>query len=41
VVQPFCDQSPRPEYIATREQVEPIEAQNCDPESYRGELQAV
>ncbi|HUW00032.1 MAG TPA: ectoine hydroxylase [Gallionella sp.] len=40
VVQPFCDQSPRPEYIATREHVEIIKPQRSDPESYRGELQS-
>lgn len=41
VVQPFCDQSPRPEYIATREHVETIKPQRPDLENYRGELQAV
>jgi hypothetical protein len=41
VVPPFCDQPPRPEYIATREHVEIIKPQRADLESYRGELQAV
>ncbi|HUW75812.1 MAG TPA: ectoine hydroxylase [Gallionella sp.] len=41
VVQPFCDQSPRPEYIATREHVATIKPQSSDPESYRGELQCM
>lgn len=41
VVQPFCDQSPRPEYITTREHVETIKLQRSDSESYRGELQAI
>jgi ectoine hydroxylase len=41
VVQPFCDQSPRPEYIAAREHIEMIQSQRPGPESYRGELQAV
>jgi ectoine hydroxylase len=41
VVQPFCDQSPRPEYIATREHVETIKPQRSSFESYLGELQAV
>jgi ectoine hydroxylase len=40
VVQPFCDQPPRPEYIATRENVEIIKMQRADLESYRGELQS-
>jgi ectoine hydroxylase len=40
VVQPFCDQPPRPEYIATREHVETIKPQRADPESFRGELQS-
>ena len=40
VVQPFCDQSPRPEYIAAREHIEVIKA-HTGPENYRGELQAV
>ncbi len=40
IVKPFCDQSPRPEYIATREHVETIKPQRFDSESYRGELQA-
>ena len=41
VVQPFCDQLPRPEYIATREHVETIKPQHSGPESYRAELLAV
>lgn len=41
VVQPFCDQSPRPEYIAAREHVATIKPQSPDPESYRGERQSV
>jgi ectoine hydroxylase len=41
VVQPFCDQPPRPEYIATREHVEIIKPQRSDSESFRGELLAV
>ncbi|MGA7594871.1 MAG: ectoine hydroxylase [Gallionella sp.] len=41
VVQPFCDRSPRPEYIAAREHIEVIQAQPHGPESYRDELQAV
>lgn len=41
VVQPFCDQSPRPEYIATREHIETIKPQHSSLQSYLGELQAV
>lgn len=41
VVQPFCDQPPRPEYIATREHVETIKPQCSGLESYLGELLAV
>jgi len=41
VVQPFCDQSPRPEYIAAREHVATIKPQRSSLESYLGELQAV
>jgi len=41
VVQPFCDQSPRPEYIATREHAEILKPQRSNLESYMGELQAV
>lgn len=41
VVQPFCDQSPRPEYIATREHVEILKPQHSNLESYTGELQSV
>jgi ectoine hydroxylase len=40
VVKPFCDQPPRPEYIASRQHVEAIIPQRCDAESYRGELLA-
>jgi ectoine hydroxylase len=40
VVSPFCDQPPRPEYLATREHVEIIKPQCADLESYRGELQS-
>ncbi len=40
VVEPFCNQPPRPEYIAVREHVETIKPQRSGLESYRGELQA-
>jgi ectoine hydroxylase len=37
VVEPFCDQPPRPEYIAARRHIEIITPQSADPESYRRE----
>jgi len=41
VVEPFCDQPPRPEYIATRQHIEVIRPQRTELESYRGELLSV
>ena len=41
VVEPFCDQPPRPEYLAAREHIHTIKPQRSAPENYRSDLPSV